>query len=239
MTTTPLLTFLVDFALYFRVRTVLIHSPAENGAFEQSGDATIQETFEQLSNLYSRPVYLEVTQNDNDLHRFCENYMAESGATLILTDTIPHGIRSNSNCFRENSLWLPTTFPDTTGINLRFDSNVFSLAYSDERGREKLEVFEWYQLPRGPKTWRHVATWEQSKGLTSAEPNVWKRRSNFEGVQLKCGVVHFPLSLFVKKTETGSLRVYGFAHSLYDGLRVNIFCLYNYHSTLTLFLRWG
>ena len=215
--TTPTvpLALVVDLALNFGVRSVLIHLP---GTLEPNGDTLIQETLDRISALSSEQLYLQVTRDDRGLEHFCST---KGLLTIILTEAIPAAIASNKECFRENNLWLPTAPFDMEGLNLRFDSTVLSLANADEIGFEENKVFEWYQLPRGPKTSRLVGSWKQGQGFTPFEPSTWKRRSDLEGAQLKCAVANYPPTLLVKRTETGELKVYGFTPSVIDGLRVN------------------
>ncbi len=214
-TPTVPLALVVDLALNFGVRSVLIHLP---GTLEPNGDISIQETLDKISTLSTEQLYLQLATDDKDLEHFCST---KGLLTMILTEAIPATIASNTECFRENNLWLPTAPFDMEGLNLRFDSTVLSLADADEIGFEENKVFEWYQLPRGPKTSRQVGTWRQDQGLTPGEPSIWKRRSDLEGAQLKCAVANYPPTLLVKKTETGELKVYGFTPSVIDGLRVN------------------
>ena len=77
----------------------------------------------------------------------------------------------------------------SVNVNLRLDTNIVSFEQSG--GPDKYLLTETYSIKNGPKLSQVIGTWSRSNGLAVSILNVYERRQNLGGIQLRDAILPY------------------------------------------------
>ena len=78
---------------------------------------------------------------------------------------------------------------NTDSVDLRLDTNIVSIEHNG--GPNKYLLKDIYSIKKGPELSREFGTWSRDAGLSVKMLNVYERRQNLGGIQLRDGILPY------------------------------------------------
>ena len=136
--------------------------------------------------------------SDNDINETV-NVLQESlsqnehGWSLIFSGRNNHRLlrRLSGNFFAQQSVvFVPLDESESIVNKLRLDNNV--VFYSADMRLDQVNLHEMYSINKGHVIEKHLGYWNHKEGLKIIQVNIWERRSDLQGIQLKNLVKRLP-----------------------------------------------
>nr|CAD7575974.1 unnamed protein product [Timema californicum] len=105
-------------------------------------------------------------------------------------------------------VWVEPSSDNCSSVDLFADTSVpmLSVLLIAEEGDEEITVTEVYRVAKNlPVKRRHFATWSGRSGLKVESRNIWRTRSDLEGLDFKVGVSLSKDDMFQNPQQSGSI----------------------------------
>jgi ABC-type amino acid transport substrate-binding protein len=115
-------------------------------------------------------------------------------------DRLISKLDQNTNIFNSKVI---TVVPNTWKTNLTLQLNSQLVLY--EQAEMGFNLYEIYAIKNGPTIQHQIGTWNMDCGISIKIHNMWKRRSDLLGLNLRCTTVPYPVLTILSYDVSGQL----------------------------------